>query len=334
MKSIVLIFLCLTSLAAIHSSDFKPRHFPTPFYTINHSKSEILLGRALFYDPLLSADQTISCASCHSPYNAFAHTDHRLSHGINDSVGIRNAPALFNLAWQENLMWDGAAHHIEVQPLAPITDQKEMGESLDRVIQKLQTSSLYPRLFKDAYGTDSISVEKFLKALSSFQLTLISANSKYDQVELGRDTFTAQEQSGYEVFSKNCSSCHTEPLFTNNQFENNGLKLDSSLNDYGRVKVTGLRKDSLKFKVPSLRNLSYTYPYMHDGRFRRLREVITHYTKGIKQTTHLSHELKTGIEIENKKQTDLIAFLLTLNDETFIRNKDNKYPFNILQTNQ
>ncbi len=310
-----------------------PSYFPEPVYALDSvSQEQILLGRALFYDPILSSDNTISCASCHSPYNAFAHTDHDLSHGINDEIGTRNAPALFNLAWQKNLMWDGASNHLDVQALAPITHPGEMNESIGNIVEKLRLKSGYAKLFSKAYGNNEITSKRILKALTAFQLTLISANAKYDRVQKGEEQFTVQEFSGYRLFKTHCNTCHAEPLFTNHSFANNGLPIDTTLRDYGRWKVTQRPQDSLLFKVPSLRNLSYTFPYMHDGRFKKLNEVLAHYAAGITTSETLAPELQQGIKLSSNEKADIIAFLLTLNDQEFVFNPDTKYPLEIWQS--
>ena len=310
-----------------------PPYFPKPVYDLKKnplSQNKIELGRALFYDPILSKDNTISCASCHSSFNSFAHTDHALSHGIADKRGTRNAPALMNLAWHQTFMWDGAVNHLDVQALAPISHPKEMGEKIEDVVTKLQLSKLYPKLFYKAFNDSIITGEKVLKALSQFQLTLVSGNSKYDKVKQSKEKFTEQEQKGYSLFQKNCNSCHTEPLFSNYTFANNGLAIDTTLNDYGKWAITKQSGDSLKFKIPSLRNLSYTYPYMHDGRFTKLSQVLNHYTSAIKQSPTLAPELKTPMKLTSEEKTDLIAFLLTLNDVDFVFNPKFRYPKEIL----
>ena len=328
-------------MLSFHSTEFinlnYPNYFPKPIYNFSDnplSKSKIELGRALFYDPILSADNSISCASCHSPYNAFSHTDHELSHGINDAIGNRNAPALFNLAWQKTFMWDGAVNHLDVQALAPISHPKEMGESLSNVAYKLQHSTLYPLLFKNAFGDSSVSGEKILKAMAQFQLTLTSSNSKYDGVKKGTFSFSTQEKAGYVLFKNNCNSCHIEPLFSTYEFANNGLEIDTTLMDYGRWQDTKNKKDSLLFKIPSLRNLSYSYPYMHDGRFKKLNQVLNHYTGSIHENPLISNELTKSIVLTPNEKNDLIAFLLTLNDSTFIYNQENKFPKNLLLPNK
>ena len=305
-----------------------PDYFPKTVYNFEQNpldSNKIELGRILFYDPILSKDNTISCASCHSPFNAFAHTDHDLSHGIFDSIGNRNAPALFNLAWQKTFMWDGAINHLDMQALAPISHPSEMGSNINEVIKKLNESKAYKKLFLNAFQDSTISTSKILKALSQFQLTLVSANAKYDRVKMGKEVFTEQEKNGYQLFKKNCASCHSEPFFSNYNFENNGLPIDQTLNDMGRYVITENENDKRKFKVPSLRNLSFTYPYMHDGRFMTLQEVINHYTSGIEYSETLSLQFNKSIELSSNEKVDLISFLLTLNDKDFVFNKKHQF---------
>lgn len=335
-KTLVIIGLISFIFTAFKPEDLalfqKPRKFPPPVYDFSKNPvtaDKIALGRALFYDNILSKNNTISCASCHSNYNAFAHTDHALSHGIYDSIGTRNAPALINLAWQRIFMWDGAINHLDMQALAPMHNKIEMDERIENVVKKLQLTPLYPTLFYKAYHDSLITGEHILKAMSAFMLTLVSANSKYDSVKNGHARFNTQEQSGYLLFSKHCAVCHTEPLFTNYQFDNNGLKPDPTLNDMGRMAITKDKADSLKFKVPTLRNIEFTYPYMHDGRFKNLNEVINHYTSGILRSPTLSAHLQKPIALTSNEKVDLVAFLLTLSDREFIFNAKHAYPRNI-----
>ncbi|MEZ4886020.1 MAG: cytochrome-c peroxidase [Chitinophagales bacterium] len=303
--------LCI-SFSTLHFEELQyPSHFPKPQYDFTKNlltPAKIELGRILFYDPILSKDSTISCASCHSPYNAFAHTDHDLSHGINGEIGTRNAPALFNLAWQKTFMWDGAINHLDMQALAPISHEKEMGESIEAVVGKLQNKPLYPPLFFKAFKDSTLTGEHLLKALSQFQLTLVSSNSKYDQVKNGTTEFTEQEQNGYQLFQIHCNSCHTEPLFSSYDFANNGLEVDTTLNDFGRWEISQQSADSLQFKIPSLRNLSFTHPYMHDGRFRKLHQVLNHYTKELQHSPTIAEVLKKPIALTSNEKTDLLAF--------------------------
>ncbi|MDA9262179.1 cytochrome-c peroxidase [bacterium] len=335
-KNLIIVFAFSLLIFGFKCKEYEslvPSYFPKPAYNFKENpldSNKIKIGRALFYDPILSKDNTISCSSCHSPYNAFAHTDHDLSHGIYDSIGTRNAPALFNLAWQSSFMWDGAINHLDMQALAPINHKGEMAETTKSVVKKLNQSFIYPNLFETAFGTKTITGELMLKAITQFQLTLISTTSKYDQVKKGILKFTSQEQNGYELFKINCNSCHVEPLFSNYKFANNGLPIDSSLSDYGKGQITNKKSDSLFFKIPSLRNLSYSYPYMHDGRFKKLKEVLNHYTEGIQSNPTLSKELKGGVILTTNEKVDLIAFLKTLNDKTFVFDSKHQFPKSIL----
>jgi cytochrome c peroxidase len=329
-KLVVFIFvLSFLSLTYKNSLFYVPKNWPKPTYDFKKNKltkDKVLLGKILFYDPILSQNNTISCVSCHSPYNAFAHTDHKLSHGIHDLIGTRNAPALMNLAWQNTYMMDGAIHHLDVQSLAPISNPKEMGSSIDSVAYRLNNSLFYKKLFATAWGDNNATGERVLKSIAQFMLTVISANSKYDKVMLKESKFTDQEQIGYQLFINNCASCHKEPLFTTHDFANNGLPLDSLLNDYGRMMVTKNPADSLKFKIPTLRNIEFTFPYMHDGRFKKLSDVMNHYTKGIHESKTVAPELKKGISLSSNEKVDIIAFLLTLTDKEFVFDKKYEFP--------
>jgi cytochrome c peroxidase len=329
MKKLIVILCLVTFIVAFKSVNdelfYVPKNFPQPLYDFANnplSKEKIELGKILFYDPILSKDNTISCGSCHLSYTAFTHTDHDLSHGIDNRIGTRNAPSLANLAWSKNFMWDGAVHHLDMQALAPISNHDEMDETLSNVVSKLQQSKKYRKLFYNAFNDSVVTGEHALKAISQFMVTLISANSKYDKVirkEAGF-SFTEYETKGYELFKTNCASCHKEPLFTNNEFENNGLEPDKYLNDGGRIKITKNIDDSLKFKVPSLRNVELSYPYMHDGRFKNLQMVLFHYTESIYQSPTLSHQLKNKIVLSENDKTNIISFLKTLTDEAFLQN--------------
>lgn len=306
-----------------------PNSWPKPVYNFeknNLTKEKILLGRVLFYDPILSKDSTISCNSCHSPFSAFAHVDHTLSHGIHDSIGTRNAPALMNLAWQKSFMWDGAINNLDMQSLAPISHPAEMASNIKDVVMKLTRQNLYKKLFYLAYKDSMITGEHTLKAIAQFMLSIVSYNSKYDKVMRGENEFTLQEKNGYKLFKNNCASCHTEPLFTNGEFENNGLKVDSLLNDNGRMRITQKKEDAYKFKVPTLRNIEFSYPYMHDGRFKKISQVINHYSSPIVQNSTLSNKLKGGISLTPNQKVDLIAFLLTLSDKDFLFDTKFVYP--------
>jgi cytochrome c peroxidase len=304
--------------------EFKiPKGWPKPpqnIFTKNKlTEQGFQLGRKLFNDGNLSKDGNISCSSCHQQFAAFATFDHDLSHGVNNTFSTRNAPALFNLAWMKDLHWDGAINHIEVQPLSPMTAANEMGETLDSIIYKLNRDTAYRRLFRAAFGDNKITSQRILKALAQFTGSLVSANSKYDKVQRGEAVFTAYEQKGYIVFKAKCASCHKEPLFTDYTFRNNGLSLNR-FKDIGRQKITQNPDDSLKFKVPSLRNVQVTYPYMHDGSIYSLPQVIDHYTSKIDTSQRtLDPLLKNRLSISKTEKSELVYFLYTLTDSSFLK---------------
>ncbi len=305
-----------------------PKGWPKPNYDFSKNpltEEGFQLGRQLFYDPILSKDSTISCASCHLQATGFTHVDHSLSHGIDGKIGTRNSMALMNLAWSKTFMWDGGVNHLDVQPLNPITSPDEMNETLSNVVIKLQKSDKYKSLFISAFGDENITGQRVLKALSQFELMLVSSNSKYDKVMRKEALFSDQEQNGYQLFKTNCASCHSEPLFTNCKFESNGIPTDTTLMDIGRQRITEKSKDYLKFKVPTLRNIQFTNPYMHDGRFNKLTEVIKHYNSIIKNIS-LPKQLQKPMNLTDNDRVDLVAFLLTLTDKEFLFNKQFGYP--------
>jgi len=301
-----------------------PDGFPAPVYKFTDNQvtnSRFELGRKLFYDPILSRDNTISCGTCHLQAGAFSHIDHKVSHGIDNLMGTRNSPSLFNLAWHNSFFWDGGVNHIEVQPINPIQNPVEMDESLANVIQKLRASPVYPALFREAYGTDSIHSQLMLRALAQFMALLISDDSKYDKHMRGEEDgkFTSREINGLRLFRLHCESCHNEPLFTDLSFRNNGLDTDFS-SDPGREIITLDPADAGKFKVPSLRNVAVSYPYMHDGRISTLEKVLEHYNSGIKISPTLDPLLVNGIPLSDQDKSDIISFLHTLTDYTFLKN--------------
>lgn len=305
----------------------KPSNFPEPVYNFSNNiinKDGFELGKKLFYDPVLSADNTISCGSCHIQTSAFTHHGHTVSHGIFDRMGMRNSPPIMNLAWSNSLMWDGGVVDLDLQPIVPITNSVEMDNTMAVVLDRLRSNSTYRTMFKNAYGTEEITTARFLKALSQFMLMCVSSNAKYDSVMRNQSSFTNSEAAGYAIFKQKCNTCHKEPLFTDNSFRNNGLSV-SNINDEGRYVVTQLQNDKYKFKVPSLRNLSYTAPYMHDGRLFTIDAVLDHYTTQVQLTPNLDvllqQNTQPGIAINNDERSKLIAFLKTLDDRVFISNK-------------
>ena len=301
-----------------------PNDFPKPYYDFKNNPISIegfLLGRKLFYDGILSRDSSVSCHTCHQRIAAFAHIDHTLSHGIDAQIGTRNVPALQNLIWRNAFMWDGGINHLEIQAINPITSKIEMDESLENVLIKLRRNEEYRKMFKSAFKDTLINSERMLKALAQFTGLMISDNSRYDLFMRGDDSFTDQEKNGWKLFRQKCASCHREPLFTDNSYRHNGLFVDTSLNDLGRGKITGQKEDNYKFKVPSLRNLEMTYPYMHDGRFRKLYEVVKHYGSPDAHSNIVDEEIKKIGPLTDNEKVDLVAFLLTLTDKKFLYDK-------------
>lgn len=300
-----------------------PPNWPKPKYDFTKNpltREGFLLGRKLFYDERLSVDSTISCGSCHQQFAAFSTYEHNLSHGVNSSLTTRNAPALQNLAWQTEFMWDGGIAHLDLQPLMPLTAPNEMGETLAGVIRKLQQDVAYQKMFRAAFGSSLINTQRITRALSQYMLMLVSGNSKYDQVQRGEASFLMPEQLGYDIFKHKCSSCHKEPFFTDLSYRNTGLSIDNTLNDYGRMTITGNPADSLKFKVPSLRNVMVTFPYGHDGRFFSLLNVFEHYRRDMTVSVTTDSLLQHKMPLTNYEIGQLTAFLQTLTDSSFLKN--------------
>ncbi len=305
-----------------------PKDWPQPKYDFKKNpltEEGFQLGRHLFYDPIISRDSTISCASCHLQQTGFTHVDHQLSHGIDGKIGTRNTLALINLAWNKDFMWDGGVNSIEVQAINPITNPDEMDETLANVIVKLQASEKYRKLFTKAFGDDKVNSQRLLKALAQYTVMLKSSNSKYDKVMRKEEDYNKREQRGYDIFKSNCASCHKEPLFRDDKFENNGLAIDTTLNDVGRIKITQKKEDYLRFKIPTLRNIQFTFPYMHDGRFKTLTEVVKHYNS-LGHDKNLPKELAKPMNLSDNDRVDLVLFLTTLTDTAFLYDKRFSFP--------
>jgi cytochrome c peroxidase len=323
------LFFCVgfvTKEASLQSSKkvtFKiPKGWPAPSYDFSQNpltEAGIALGKKLFYEVQLSKNNTISCGTCHQQFGAFNSYDHPLSHGLDNALTSRNAPSLFNLAWQKEFMWDGGINHLDLQPLAPITAHNEMGESIDNILAKLKKNKQYPKLFKAAFGDENINTQRLGKSLSQFLLTLVSSNSKYDRVMRSEDSFLLPEKLGYDIFKTKCVQCHTEPLFTNYSYTNIGMPLDPFLKDLGRMNITNNPNDSLKFKVPSLRNVVVSFPYGHDGRFFSLMSVFEHYRNKMQVMPNTDSLLKNKLPLSNYEIGQLKAFLHTLTDSVFLK---------------
>lgn len=323
--------VCAYNLAPEPGAFVQPLGWPAPTYRFQNNPATPAgraLGRVLFYEPALSRDSSISCASCHAPAMAFTHADHRVSHGIAGRLGTRNAPGLFNLAWNTAFHWDGGVNHLETQALNPLTQHAEMDASLPQLLLRLNASGAYRGRFYRAFADSVATTPRLLKALAQFTGSLESFNSKYDKYvrhEPGGE-LSSQELQGLTLFRASCASCHREPLFTNNGFANNGLPVDSLYNDQGRAAITGRPADRYQFRVPTLRNIELTSPYMHDGRFQRLRDVLRHYASGIQPGATLAPELHRPLLLSGNDQKDILAFLLTLTDREFVNNPAYQYP--------
>lgn len=309
----------------------QPSNFPEPHYNLSSNpitEKGFELGKKLFYEGKLSSDGVVSCAFCHQQKFAFTHHGHQLSHGVEDRVGTRNTPPIQNMAFQKQFSWDGAAFHLDIFPIIPITNPVEMDETVTNILEKLQQDAAYRKLFSQAFEDGEINADNTFKAMSQFMLMMVSANSKYDKyvrVEKGGE-FSEQEKKGLELFKSKCASCHTSDLFTDDAFRNNGLPINPEINDLGRMTVTLLEEDKYKFKVPSLRNIELTAPYMHDGRFGSLKSVLNFYATGVQETQNLDPILKNengtiGIALNEQEKENIIAFLKTLTDEEFITDK-------------
>lgn len=330
--SLTLIFLGCDPREVLPESTFKgfvkPEHFPAALY--NFSKNEIdekkfNLGKKLFYDVRLSRDHTVSCGSCHLQSSAFTQPGHDVSHGVEDRLGRRNSMAIMNVAWMPSFMFDGGVVDLDLQPLVPITAHDEMDMNLGELMRFLNADSDYKKLFADAFGKSEVTSEHLLKALSQFMLMCVSADSKYDKMKSGKETFTELEERGYTFFKTNCNSCHSEPLFSNFSFKNNGTT-PGRVEDLGRFDITLNEADKYTFKVPSLRNIMLTAPYMHHGQVATIEDVLNHYNTEL--TNHFGTVdpslLSSGpaIPMTDAEKEAVIAFLKTLTDYEFISRKD------------
>jgi cytochrome c peroxidase len=302
------------------------------------TKEGIYLGRMLFFEEKLSANNKISCGTCHQQKLAF--TDGRaFSPGVDGTPTKRSSMSLANLLWVRNLFWDGRSSSLEDQSIVPLTEPHEMGQSLEASSKKLQQTKTYPPLFKQAFGTSEVTGERISKAIAQFERTLISANSKYDQYLRGEYAPTKEELNGLTLFSNspqpkqkirgaNCAHCHGTPKTFIELFHNNGL--DSVHSDLGRESITKQSIDRGRFRVPTLRNIGLTAPYMHDGRFKTLEEVLSHYSDHVKQSETLSPFVAeatnetdgTGLNLTTDEKRDIVSFLNMLTDQDFINNSE------------
>ncbi len=319
--------------------------FPTPDLPADNklSAAGVQLGRMLFYEKMLSKDGSQACADCHKQEDAFSDI-RRFSIGVEQLPGKRQAMAVMNLAWHNNgLFWDGRAPKVRDQALKPIQDPLEMNETLPNVVSKLSADKKYTDQFIRAFGDAVVTPDRVGLALEQFMLSMVSKDSKYDKYVRGQTTFTDAEKRGADLFfsefdpfgserGAECFHCHAGFNFTNDEFMNNGLDGDAAQTDEGRRNVTGFPSDKAKFKVPGLRNIARTPPYMHDGRFATLEEVIDHYNTGVHPSATLDELMQYniqpgGLQLTAQDKADLIAFLHSLTDETFLNEPAFKSPF-------
>lgn len=356
-KKLILILTVLTAVVLINSCKKEPGDPPDEPYMLDYgtfpepqiagdnplTREGVKLGRMLFYENMLSRTNTQSCASCHMQQFAFNDTA-KFSLGVKHLPGKRNAMSVFNMAWNTNaFFWDGRAQLLRHQSLKPIQDPLEMDETLENIVAKLQASSTYRQQFRRAFGSTNIDTLLISKALEQFMNSIVSNQSKYDEYLAGRATLSPEEERGRFLFfteynpafpaasGADCQHCHGGANFENDKYMNNGIDDDASASDIGRQEVTGLAGDKAKFKVPSLRNVGLTAPYMHDGRFRTLEEVVDHYNL-VKNSATLDPSFlqqlpNGGLQLSAADKSALVAFLHTLTDQQLITNPEYASPF-------
>ncbi|WP_179006117.1 cytochrome-c peroxidase [Winogradskyella forsetii] len=341
-KMILLLVIMVVTFSCSKSSELvkyepvvmeveQPSNFPDMTYNLDNNQvteAGFQLGKDLFYEGKLSSNNAIACAFCHEQAFAFTHHGHNLSHGVNGGIGFRNAQPIQNMAYQTSFMWDGAASHLDLQPIIPITSDVEMGETLSNAVSKLQAEPYYQDQFAKAFEDGEVNTENMLKALSQFMIMMVSSNSKYDKYIRNEDnvTLTPLESDGLSTFQNKCATCHATDLFSDQSFRNNGLSINPQLEDKGRFDILENPDDLYKFKVPSLRNVQVTYPYMHDGRFATLEVVLDFYDSAVVDNGNVDEILLRddgtyGISLSDYEKESLIAFLKTLTDNEFLEDE-------------
>lgn len=300
-----------------------PIGFPNPEFPAGNEFTEARwkLGKKLFYDKVMSRNETVSCASCHMAAYAFSDTV-AFSPGVENAPGVRNAPSLANVVYQPYYTRDGGVPTLEMQVLVPIQEHNEFDFNIIEIANRLKANPEYQELSQDAYKREP-DYYVIVRALATFERSIISGNSRFDQYiyQGNNSALTEQEIAGMELFNSertNCSSCHSGFNFSNYTFQNNGLYEEYA--DLGRFKLTNNEADRALFKVPSLRNVAVTGPYMHDGSMRTLEEVVTHYNSGGQNHPHKNKMIKP-LNLSETEQAALVAFLRSLTDDDFIKNK-------------
>ncbi|MCB9231499.1 MAG: c-type cytochrome [Bacteroidia bacterium] len=292
----------------------------------------IALGRKLFYDPILSKDSTQSCSSCHNQSHGFTDNGKKFSVGIDGMEGNMNAMAIINVGWSEEFFWNGRETGLEAQAFQPVINPLEMHDDWDNVLYKLQRHPEYPLLFEDAFGTQTITSDLATKAISQFERTIISGNSEYDKFRRFEPSagFGQSEFNGYQIFFSergDCFHCHSKDLLADNSYHNNGIDSVYDDTNWGRFEITQDSVDLGKFKTPTLRNIEFTAPYMHDGRFATLEEVVEHYNSGVKVSPTVDPIMtkpgkEFGLQLSAQDKADLVAFLKSFSDPNFLSNPD------------
>jgi cytochrome c peroxidase len=322
-------------------------HFPKmPISLANPVSVEgAKLGRYLFYDTILSANYNLSCGSCHKQENAFSDAPNSFSKGNNSELMKRNTPALYNLAWYPSFFWDGKASSIEEQILHPVRTHTEMNLSWLEAAKRIKQSKFYKTQFKLVFGKKEIDSTLITKAIGQFLRTLLSYQSKYDRMLRGIEPLNHEEHEGYVIVNDqtmgDCLHCHptdASALATTLAYSNNGLDLalqPENFKDKGLGGITGKVKDFGKFKIPSLRNIAITAPYMHDGRFKTLEEVVDFYSEGVNVCANIDSKMQyahqRGVKLNSKEKKQVVAFLKTLTDSAFISNPAFSNPFRVKQ---
>jgi cytochrome c peroxidase len=312
---------CFFSCQKIENIKNPTSHFPTIAQSF---KNDFLrevdgfeLGKKLFYDPILSKDSSVSCASCHQQQYAFSDGNKQFSTGILGQLGTRNAPAIQNLIWQHSFFSDGGVAHIDFISYSPIENPIEMDESTAHIIQKLSKSAKYKQEFKKTFGDTIINSSRFSQVLTAFLKEMVSSNSKYDQYMRGEATLDDQEKRGMVLFNQKCATCHGGVLQSDFKYRNNGAYSANPM-DSGRYHISLSVQDIYLFKTPSLRNIALTAPYMHHGHLNTLEEVLNYYSQSVQSIAPIDPMLKDGIRLSKIEQTQIILFLKTLTDESFL----------------
>lgn len=335
-RTLVVLLLLLGLLSCNRTDPAEPAQYNNPelplvipagFPELNASVSAnrptrygVELGEKLFNEKRFSANNTISCSSCHNPSNAFA-DNQRQAVGVYGRVGLRNTPPIQNMAFMQFYNWDGHILQLEKQPLVPIITKEEMNSSILEVIGKIKDEPDYRTLFNKAFGDENITPERIYRSIAQYEYTLVTANSKYDRVKRNEgEEFTEAEARGLRVFQQQCGSCHSGELFTDQSFRNVGFPLNANTNEAGRARVTGVPSDYMSFRVPSLRNIEYTAPYGSFGQFPTLRSVLDYFDAGVLGADNLDPFLKENgnrIPLTEQEKEDLIAFMHTLSDREY-----------------